>query len=264
MLDRDTGQSPEPETASSPPGALDAFIASDLATSGFVESPFAETGPTTSAQLGLGPEQPFTVADRVGLAAERLDELRERPFLIGSVLLAILALALTLPGLLGSDVGGPPIEDRIPRVTLTPTSVIVGTTTVFVHVSGAVRVPGVYTLDATARVVDAVEAAGGATAEAELHQLNLAALVVDGQQIRVPVEGEVVTSFAPAVDGPIDLNRADVVALQELPGVGPATAEAIVAYRDDNGPFQSVDDILDVPGIGPAKLAAIADAAIVR
>ena len=224
----------------------------------------AEDGPTTSEQLGLGPELPFTVADRIGLVVERIDEWRGRPLLIGGFLTGIVALALLVPRFIEPTPSGPPIEDRIPQVTLTPTSALVGTSTVFVHVSGAVRSPGVYTLDATSRVVDAVDAAGGATAEAELHQLNLAALVVDGQQIRVPIEGEMIVPQAQTSGGPIDLNRADVVALQELPGVGPATAAAIVAHREDSGPFRSVDDLLDVPGIGPAKLAAIADAAVVR
>lgn len=222
-------------------------------------------GPTTSEQLGLGPERAFTTADRIGLAIERLDEWRDRPLLIGGLLAAAIALALVVPRLLDQPTDGPAIEDRIPQVSLTPTSAIAGTSLVFVHVSGAVTSPGVYTLDAASRVVDAIAAAGGATVAAELHQLNLAALVADGQHIRVPIEGEVVTQ--PAVldsGGPVDLNRADVVALQALPGVGPATAQAIVGHREENGPFRSVDDLLDVPGIGPAKLAAIVDEVVVR
>lgn len=223
-----------------------------------------ERGPTTSEQLGLGPEQPFSLADRVGLLAERVDEWRERPVLVAGVVAAVVALALLVPRLIAPEPAGPPIEDRIPQVTLSATTATAAATSVIVHVSGAVRLPGVYTLDATARVVDAVDAAGGPTLDAQLHQLNLAALVVDGQQVRVPVEGETVAPLTPAGEGPVDLNRADVVGLQELPGVGPATAEAIVAYREANGPFRSVDDLLDVPGIGPAKLAALAEAVVVR
>ncbi len=249
MLDRHTGQRGRIEPPELGQGDEPTPIAAEL---------------TTSEQLGLGPERPFTVADRIGLLIERVDEWRDRPLLIAGVIAAIAGLALVVPTLISPEPPGPPVEDGIPQVTLTPTSALPGTNTVVVHVSGAVRSPGVYTLDATARVVDAVDAAGGGTAEAELHLLNLAALVVDGQQIRVPVEGEAVVEAQPATTGPIDLNRADVVGLQELPGVGPATAEAIVAYREENGPFRSVDDLLDVPGIGPAKLAAIADAAVVR
>ena len=152
-------------------------------------------------------------------------------------------------------------------MALTPTSAAgADRVDAVVHVSGAVTAPGVYRLPPTARVVDAVEAAGGAVLGADLHQLNLAALIVDGQQVRVPMEGEVLPPPADASIGvgPVDLNRADVVMLQTLPGIGPATAEAIVAHRDENGSFQTVDELLDVPGIGPAKLAAIADAAVVR
>lgn len=222
-------------------------------------------GPTTSEQLGLGPELPFTVADRIGLIIERADGWRDRPLVIGGALAVVVAIALLVPRLLPSNQSVLPVEDRIPQVTLTPTSAAAGSSMVVVHVSGAVRAPGVYTLDATARVIDAVDAAGGATGEAQVHLLNLAALIVDGQQIRVPVEGEVVVpSTTVAGGGPVDLNQADVVGLQELPGVGPATAEAIIAHRDENGPFRSVDDLLDVPGIGPAKLAALADAAVVQ
>ena len=249
MLDRPTGHADRSELS-----ALDQAV----------EAASASSEPTTSEQLGLGPELPFTIADRIGLLVERADEWRERPFLIASVLAMIVGLALVVPRFIETAPAGPPVEDRIPQVTLAPTTAIAGTSTVIVHVSGAVRSPGVYTLDATARVVDAVDAAGGVTADAELHLLNLAALVVDGQQIRVPVEGETVAPIAPVGSGPVDLNRADAIGLQELPGVGPATAEAIVAHREENGPFRSVDDLLDVPGIGPAKLAAIADAVVVR
>lgn len=203
------------------------------------------------------------MADRIGLVAERVDEWRQRPLLVAGVVVGLVALAVGLPRLTSSepDVA---IEDRIPQVTLVPDSTAPGAATVFVHVSGAVRSPGVYVLESTARVIDAVDAAGGATGEAQLHELNLAAMVVDGQQIRVPVEGESVVPESVGGTGPVDLNSADVIGLQALPGVGPATAEAIVAHREENGPFRTVDDLLDVPGIGPSKLAAIADAAMVR
>lgn len=223
------------------------------------------TARSTSEQLGLGASTSLTTADRIGLLADRVDELRDRPVLIGAVVLLAVALVLGVPRLVPSTATITPIEERIPQVTLTPTSAIgAEPSEVIVHVSGAVGSPGVYTLDATSRVVDAVEAAGGASVEADLDQLNLAALVVDGQQIHVPVPGEPARTSPSQQDGPIDLNQADVIALQELPGVGPATAEAIVAFRTENGPFRSVDDLLDVPGIGPAKLAAMADAVVVR
>lgn len=140
---------------------------------------------------------------------------------------------------------------------------------VTVHVAGAVADPGVHVLPAGARVVDAVDRAGGATTAAELDGLNLAAPVVDGQRIYVPEAGEVdPASVAPgpppvegsvAPSGPIDVNRATAAELERLPGVGPATAAAIVDDRERNGPFAAVDDLDRVPGIGPAKLDAIRD-----
>ena len=129
-----------------------------------------------------------------------------------------------------------------------------------VHVVGAVRRPGVYELDNGARARDAVAAAGGATGRAALDGLNLAAPVADGEQVVVPVRGKGGPVGAAPVPGKppvVRLNEADATALDALPGVGPATAQRIVAWRDEHGPFASVDGLLDVPGIGEAKLAAM-------
>lgn len=136
---------------------------------------------------------------------------------------------------------------------------------IVVHVAGAVAVPGVYELEPASRVDDAVRAAGGITSAADPDQLNLAAPVVDGDRIHVPEVGEVVPPSAAPVDAtastgpivPVDVNRAGVGELDGLPGVGPATAAAIVNDRDLNGPFVAVEDLERVPGIGPAKLAAL-------
>ncbi|NND74936.1 MAG: ComEA family DNA-binding protein [Ilumatobacter sp.] len=132
-----------------------------------------------------------------------------------------------------------------------------------VHVAGAVRAPGVYRLPAGARVLDAIVAAEGASDDAHADALNLAAVVVDGSRIHVPLVGEQVEIVAgsaavgTAAPGPIDVNRASPAELESLPGVGPATAAAIVTERERNGPFLTVDDLERVPGIGPAKLASL-------
>lgn len=129
-----------------------------------------------------------------------------------------------------------------------------------VHVVGAVAHPGVYELDAGARARDAVAAAGGATRKAVLEGLNLAAPVADGEQVVVPLKGQAPHAAAtPSKPAIVRLNQADVAALDTLPGVGPATAQRIIAWRDEHGPFGSVEDLLDVPGIGESKLGAMRD-----
>jgi competence protein ComEA len=168
-------------------------------------------------------------------------------------------------------------EDQLPfaahstsSTAPSPTSVspAAPTTTVapfiVVYVAGAVAAPGVYTLGAAARVTDAVTAAGGAGAGANLNVVNLAATLHDGEQIYVPVVGEVVPvpvgaspTEATVAAGPVNVNSATVDQLDVLPGVGPTTAAAIVAHREQHGPFQTVDQLGDVRGIGPAKLDAL-------
>lgn len=143
-----------------------------------------------------------------------------------------------------------------------------------VHVVGAVSEPGLVTVPDGARVADALQAAGGATGKADLTALNLARTVVDGEQLYVPQPGEQVPGAgapaaggqtapdgAPAAGGAVDINTADTVALEALPGVGPSIAQAIVEWREANGPFASVDELEDVPGIGPATLDEIRDSA---
>ncbi len=159
--------------------------------------------------------------------------------------------ATSVPG--GSTISGP----RLAPSTIVPPSLVV-------HVAGAVRRPGLYAVPAGARVADAVARAGGATPGAEVDALNLAQPVLDGQRIYVPALGHPALAEvggagrgSAALSGPVDLNRADAVELDGLPGIGPATAAAIVAYRQANGPFASVDDLTKVRGIGPAKLGAL-------
>lgn len=147
--------------------------------------------------------------------------------------------------------------------------------TVRVHVVGQVASPDVVVLPAGSRVGDAVAAAGGALPGADLAGLNLAAVVEDGAQIRVPAPGEVPptagTGGAPVAGAPtaaggtsasggapgVDVNTADSATLQTLPGIGPVLADRIVAWREEHGAFADVDALLDVPGIGPAVLGQI-------
>jgi competence protein ComEA len=132
-----------------------------------------------------------------------------------------------------------------------------------VDVAGKVRRPGIAVLPAGARVVDALEAAGGARRGVDLTALNLARPVVDGEQILVgvaPAAGVAGTldSQVPGGEALVNLNTADQAALETLPGVGPVTADAILAWRDSNGGFTSVDELLEVDGIGEATLADLA------
>jgi competence protein ComEA len=175
-------------------------------------------------------------------------------------------VAVVVAGLLGFVLlhkAAPPPELRLPRAQPAP-AVAPTTADVVVHVAGAVVRPGVARLPGGGRVTDAVAAAGGPTREADLDQVNLAARVSDGDRVYVPRRGELpppAVSGAPgsamAKPGPVDLNTAGVEQLDALPGVGPATAKAIVDYRGSKGRFRSVDDLLAVPGIGPAKLATL-------
>jgi competence protein ComEA len=136
---------------------------------------------------------------------------------------------------------------------------------VYVHVSGAVAEPGLYVLANGARVVDAVAAAGGFARRADETAVNLARPVADGEQLVVPKEGESEAaaadpangSGAPAPDALIDLNVADAAALETLPRIGPALAQRIIEWRDANGRFTAVEDLLAVPGIGDKLLEAL-------
>ena len=147
-----------------------------------------------------------------------------------------------------------------------------GAATIAVDVVGRVRHPGLVRLPQGSRVVDAIEAAGGTAAGAELEFVNLARKVVDGEQIRIPRHGESPTGAGAGAPGgtapgdpaagqpgvPIDLNTATLEQLDTLPGVGGVTANRIIAYRTAH-PFRTVDDLLQVPGIGDRRFATLKD-----
>jgi competence protein ComEA len=129
-----------------------------------------------------------------------------------------------------------------------------------VHVAGLVSRPGLVELPEGSRVADAVAAAGGLLPGARAEAINLAAALSDGQQIVVPgADADSPATASGTPDGKIHLNQATAAELDALPGVGPVIAERIVSYRAENGPFQSIEDLLDVPGIGEAKLADLRD-----
>jgi competence protein ComEA len=129
---------------------------------------------------------------------------------------------------------------------------------VVVDVAGAVRRPGVYRLRQGSRVADALRRAGGPTRRAQTALVNLAAPLGDGQQILVPARGSAEGAGAPTPSsGPISLSSATVDQLDTLPGVGPVTAQKIVAYRQEHGPFSSVDQLDAISGIGPARLESL-------
>lgn len=143
-----------------------------------------------------------------------------------------------------------------------------GPAVVAVHAAGSFARPGLYELPAGARVAQLVEAAGGPAEGASLDALNLAAKLNDGERVYLPREGESAPA-APGVasagasgaggigDGLVDLNAATLEQLDALPGVGPSTAQAILDYREEHGRFRSVEELLEVRGIGEAKLAAL-------
>lgn len=135
-----------------------------------------------------------------------------------------------------------------------------------VHVVGAVREPGVYRVASGTRVEDAIERAGGATGRADLSAINLAAKVADGQQVVVPRRGAAAVATAAgagatgataASSGPISLNTATAEQLDTLDGVGPSTAQKILDYRTAHGGFASIDDLAQIPGIGPKRLESL-------
>lgn len=143
-----------------------------------------------------------------------------------------------------------------------------------IHICGAVAVPGVYRLPAGSRVVDAVKAAGGLAEDAAERGVNQAAPISDGMQIVIPTLEEAEQGiFSPdgvmeengsGKDGLVDINTADAAELMTLPGIGQTRADAIVAYRQQNGKFQSIEDIMKVDGIKEGSFAKLKDRICVR
>ncbi|MEV7527598.1 ComEA family DNA-binding protein [Agrococcus sediminis] len=168
------------------------------------------------------------------------------------------AAVLLVLGAVAGGVAQRMVVDALPAA-IVPAPVATASAELVVDVQGAVAEPGVYRLPAGARVLDAVARAGGTVDGAAPGALNLARAVVDGEQLVVPTAEEqaALASAAPAEGGLVSLNRADLAALETLPRVGPSLATAIIAHRDEHGPFTDVAQLDDVPGIGPALLATL-------
>ena len=135
-----------------------------------------------------------------------------------------------------------------------------------VHVAGAVARPDVYSLPPGAILQDAIAAAGGLQAQADLSRLNLAQPLADGQRIEVPLQVDPAASpgsQSVTSEGRLKLNSATAPELEQLPGVGPVLAQKIIDYREQYGPFQRIEDLLQVDGIGPAKLEGLRDLIVV-
>lgn len=166
---------------------------------------------------------------------------------LAAVACAVLAAALTRPG--------PPVVATVaPTSSAAPSGLAIA-----VHVLGAVERPGFYELRDGARVLDAIAAAGGLLETADPAGVNLARFLSDGEQVRVPEVGEV-PAVQPGLttDGLVNLNTADAATLETLPRVGPAMASRIIAWREANGGFQSVDDLRQVTGVGERTFAELA------
>jgi len=198
---------------------------------------------------------------------ERLDQL-SRGELVGLVLVVLATLvgaglwyvrSLPRPVEIAAPTGAssPVVSGSAAVASPTPSPA-----TIIVDVAGWVRKPGVYEFTEGDRVIDAVDRAGGARRGADLTSLNLAAPLVDGTQVVVPKQGSTVpagtgSTGAGTTGGTtalVNVNTATEPELETLPGVGPVTAAAIIDYRTKNGPFSTVDDLIDVSGIGPSTL----------
>ena len=174
--------------------------------------------------------------------------IQKRTLLAMSALVVVMSVFIVMRGNT-EEVTAPPViveQVQVPEI--------------FVDVTGAVNTPGVYTLAASSRVIDAIKAAGGSAAGADVSTINLARVLADGEQIYVDAavtNSKGVRISTPKRSGPININRATVSDFDSLDGIGPVIARRIVEYRKTHGPFITVEDLQKVSGIGDAKFAQI-------
>lgn len=166
----------------------------------------------------------------------------------------VIAAAATLGGaILLLSTRPPPVQ-----ITINPPAPTATATTpapITVYVTGAVNQPEqVITLPYGSRTVDALNATGGITEEADMQRVNLAAVLHDGDQVHVPAKGEIIVLATPGGGVVVHINTATAEEIDTLPGIGPSLAEQIIAYREANGPFRNFDDLDRVGGIGPSLL----------
>lgn len=235
--------------------------------------PEPEARPDPLTELRAADARPFAERLSARLRHQLPSAQSSQPPATTGPAVALAVVAVVVLGFVGwrlAHDARPPIEDTIPLAApvavasteSAPPASSTGSTEAVVHVAGAVRRPGLVTGESGWRVADAISAAGGATGDADTDRINLARPITDGERIFVPVVGEpipAVDGSAPDPDGlgpapPIDLNTATAVELEQLPGVGPATASAIVEHRENSGLFGAVDALVAVRGIGPATL----------
>lgn len=201
----------------------------------------------------LDTDCPWIILNLTQPAAIREDKVQALKSVIAGLLIGLASAALIL--LVASPPRGLPIE-VLPSPTAAPLTV---------YLSGAVVNPGLYTLPPGSRLVDALTAAGGASEHGDLTSLNLAQRLIDGQRIHVPATeeksaGEPLPNKTASVDPvifPLDLNSATPEQLDQLPGIGPTKAADIISYRQKIGGFDKIEQILEVPGIGPATFERI-------
>jgi competence protein ComEA len=234
-----------------------------------------ESSRTTTDRAPDFPPRPSEWGGPLDRFVDRVRELRGDPRVgVAALLVVALVVGFVWYRLGAGDSGASSTRSRPPASAATTATGSTGGDAkkggrVTVHVAGAVAKPGVYDLDANARVIDAVEAAGGGAADADLNRLNLAAKVADGQRVHVQRVGEAAAP-APAAPGGagggsadpsalVNINSATPAELETLPGIGPTLAEAIIAERERRGGFRSVNELRDVRGIGEKRFADLKD-----